>query len=302
LESQHWNLESFIGLQNMEIPAAIDLSALPRSATVLVDNLFLFFTPWAKLSIFDRLGAAGLLPASLPPMGSVGLSAVSIARWLSSGLIICAGLDFSFTLDSYHARSTPGHLGRLRRQNRFTGLLNAGAALNYGIFSMVSKNGSRVFSNPAMRNYCELFRREFAADPGIFDLAGSGLPLGIKTLPLETAFNLLCCSTQAVKDTNAKSHIRAGKLRYFIQSEQARLALLLKMLTSAVPMDFTVLETLIGECDYLWAHFPDYTARCPDRLALETRDSAVISFLKRLRAEIDPVMKLWELTLNEIVI
>jgi hypothetical protein len=304
LESQHWNLESFIGLQNMKISAVIDLSALPRSGTVLADGLFLFFTPWAKLSIFKRLGAAGLLPFSLPPMGSVGLSAVAIARQLSSGTIISAGLDFSFTLDSYHARSTPGHLSRLRRQNRFKGILNAEAAFGHAIFSTASKNGSRVFSSPAMRNYCELFRREFAADPGLFDLAGSGLPLGIKTLPLETAFNLLCCKTQTVMDTNETSFIRGEKLRIFIQNEQSRLGLLLKMLTSAVPIDYTALETLIEECDYLWAHFPDYAAaaRCPDRAELETRDFYVVSFLKRLRTEIDPVMKLWELTLKEVVI
>ncbi|MCL1836597.1 MAG: DUF115 domain-containing protein, partial [Treponema sp.] len=92
LESQHWNLEDFIGLSGWDVPAAIDLSALPRSGTVLSGGLYLFFTPWTRLAIFSRLDAAGLLPAAVPPMGSVGLSAVSIARRLTSGTIIAAGL------------------------------------------------------------------------------------------------------------------------------------------------------------------------------------------------------------------
>ncbi|MCL2762912.1 MAG: DUF115 domain-containing protein [Treponema sp.] len=307
LESQHWNLEDFTGLSGWNVPVAMDLSALPRSAGIFSGGLSLFFTPWTDLAIFDRLAAAGLLPAALPPLGSVGLSAVAIARLLSQGPIITAGLDFSFTLDSYYARSTPGHKARLRRQNRFTSLLNPETVFGRAALSAVSKTGGKVFSSPALRNYRDLFEREFAADTQLFAIADSGLPLGLKTLSPEESCNILSLDSttnhtnhheQRERDEGSCGSWLNNKqeaLQEFIKGEQDRLRLLRSMLVGEAPMDYAALETLIGECDYLWAHFPDYAAS--DRRP-STSD---ISFLKRLRVEIDPFLKLWDMT-NECML
>jgi len=315
LESQHWNLDDFTGLAGWDIPAAFDLSALPGSANVLGNRLFLFFTPWTQLRIFQRLEAAGLLPLSLIPLGSVGLSAVAISMRLTQGTIITAGIDFSFSMDSYHARSTPGHLARLRRQNRFTSLLNT-EAFGQSVFHAVSKTGTRVLSNPGMRNYRDLFEKQFVdCSSRLFDLAGSGLPLGIKTLSIEEAFSLLTSNNKMVNERNngmrtllTKSNTNlltnndhvvninyVEKLRDFALAERYRLTLLMDILTGKVPMDYGKLASLIDECDYLWAHFPDYAAssRRPDKTELEAGGQAVVSFLKRIRAEIDPFLKLW---------
>ncbi|MDR1858937.1 MAG: DUF115 domain-containing protein [Treponema sp.] len=330
LESQHWNLDDFIGMSGWKVPAAFDLSALPRSGAVLAGGVSLFFTPWARLAIFQRLGSAGLLPEAVPPLGSVGLSAVSIARRLTRGAIITAGLDFAFTLDSYHARSTGGHLGRLRRQNRFAGLLNPRAAFD-GTVLAASKTGGKAITNPALRNYRDLFQREFAADPRIFDLAAGGLPLGIPSLSPEEAFGVLRgvgngewgmgnggwgtgngewgsgetrkarCQTVPVDKGNIAAAL-AEKLRVFAQGEQGRLILLCDILTGKAPMDHAALDTLVGECDYLWAHFPDYAAagRRPGRAEMEAGSPQAVSFLKRLRIEIDPFLELWDFTLREL--
>jgi hypothetical protein len=324
LESQHWNLDDFIGLSGQQsclgnIPAALDLSALPRSAAVLSGGLFLFFTPWTALKIFGRLEAAGLLPPRLPPLGSVGLSAAAIACHLTRGAIITAGLDFSFTLDSYHARSTPGHKGKLRRQNRFTGILNAQAAFGGAVSHAVSKTGGHVLSTPAMRNYRDLFEREFGGvanngDARFFDITGNGLPLGVKTLSPEEAFDVLSEGKESHGDTGGIQNFNnpcprersSETLKKFIQGEQSRLTLLRDMLTGAAPLDSDALVTLIDECDYLWAHFPDYAATDRRPGKAELSGGAALSFLKRLRVEIDPFLKLWDstmawLTSNKIV-
>ncbi|MCL2269839.1 MAG: DUF115 domain-containing protein [Treponema sp.] len=314
LESQHWNLDDFTGLSGWKIPAAMDLSALPQSAGILTGALHLFFTPWTALSIFGRLNAAGLLPPRMPPLGSVGLTAAAIARRLTRGNIVTAGLDFSYTLDSYHARSTPGHKGRLRRQNRFSGMLNAQAAFGRAVFRADSKAGERVYSTPAMRNYRDVFEQEFGGEGGgrFFGIAGSGLPLGIRTLQPEAAVDLLYSAgifktaaesheKETVNDENSpagETAILAEELQRFICDEWNRLIRLRDMLTGAAAIDGDVFVTLIDECDYLWAHFPDYagTDRRPEKAALINRaDNATISFLKRLRVEIDPFLKLWKL-------
>jgi hypothetical protein len=301
LESQHWNLDDFTGLSGWDVPAAFDLSALPRSAVVLAGGLFLFFTPWTQLNIFKRLGAIGFLPLCLPPLGSVGLSAVAISMRLTQGAIITAGIDFSFSMDAYHARSTPGHLARLRRQNRFTGLLNAGAVFGQLVFRTVSKTGSPVYSNPAMRNYRDLFEKQFAGfSPRLFDITGSGLPLGVTTLSMEEALDLLTNNEHAVNEryNDKKTMLCVQKLRDFVISEIRRLNILRDILTGKTPMDYNSLANLIDECDYLWAHFPDYAAssRRPDKAGLEAGGQTVVSFLKRVRVEIEPFLKLWEMS------
>jgi hypothetical protein len=302
LESQHWNLDDFTGLSGWDIPAAFDLSALPRSAVVFEGDLFLFFTPWIPLNIFKRMDAAGFLPSSLLPLGSVGLSAVAISMGLTRGDVIMAGIDFSFSMDAYHARSTPGHLARLRCQNRFTGLLNAEAAFGQSISRAVSKTGSHVLSNPIMRNYRDLFENVIAgSSPRLFDIAGSGLPLGVKTLSMEEALGMLTVSRNMVNETASTGGLPgAEKLGCFVQAEIERLTLLRGILTGSSPMDYRKLAGLIDECDYLWAHFPDYAAssRRPDRAGLETGGPNMVSFLNRLRVEIDPFMELWYKTIS----
>ena len=313
LESQHWNLGDFTGLSGWNVPAAMDLSTLPRSGSVLSGGLFLFFTPWTELKIFERLKAAGLLPVKFPPLGSVGLSAVAVALRLSRGTIITAGLDFSFTLDSYHARSTPGHLYRLRRHNRFTSLLNADSVFT-GAARMVSKTGDPVYSNPALTHYRNLFEREFSAAGGnnrLFDITGGGLPLGLKSLSPSQAVDILLARPEERPRPEKRQHsgqpaenappipesTLTEKLKEFVREEQTRLTLLRDLLTGAVPQNNKTLYMLIDECDYLWAHFPDYAAssRRPVRAELEAGDTTVISFLKRLRVEIDPFLDLWEI-------
>ena len=301
LESQHWNLDDFTGLSGWDVPAAFDLSALPGSADVLGDRLFLFFTPWTRLNIFKRLETAGILPASLLPLGSVGLSAVAVSMRLTRGVVITAGVDFSFTMDAYHARSTPGHLAKLRRQSRLKGILNTEAAFGLSVFKTFSKAGTAVLSNPVMRNYRDLFEKQFAGcSTRLFDITGSGLPLGVKTLSMEEAFSLLTSHDSMVNRPNndEKSMPNAEKLRDFVILEIKRLNMLRDILTGSSPMDYGLLANLIDECDYLWSHFPDYAAssRRPDKAELEAGGQTVVSFLKRVRAEIDPFLKLWELT------
>jgi hypothetical protein len=290
LESQHWNLGDFTGLSGWKVPAAMDFSALPRSGEVLSGGLFLFFTPWTDLAIFERLKAAGLLPLELPPLGSVGLSAVAAALRLTRGTVITAGLDFSFTLDSYHARSTPEHLKRLRRHNRFTSLFNTDSFYGGAAFKTVSRTGDPVFSSPALTHYRNLFEREFSASSDrLFDITGSGLPLGIKSLsPEEVVAVLKNFTTEKTEETTNYQLPTPHSLLNFVRDEQDRLILLRNILTGAVPQDNETLDLLIDECDYLWAHFPDYAAssRRPDR--------ADISFLTRLRAEIEPFLAVFD--------
>jgi hypothetical protein len=296
LESQHWNLRDFNGCRDWNVKAAVDFSALPASARVLGGEGYLFMTPWTQLRIFDRLKEAGLLPSVIPPLGSVGLTAVEIARRTSRGKIILCGLDFSFSLDKYHARATPGHRAKLNAHTRLRGLFNMSAYA--ASFAAVSKSAVSVRTNHVMQNYRDLFEREFSLDARLFDVSGTGLSLGIKTLSLDEALSLLGGDffyhepSRTNTNRREKREILTEKVLTFYDGEIARLKELRDMLTGDAAADRGRLNVLVGECDYLWAHFPDYSGgRHP---VLGENSPSELSFLKRVRAEIDPMVRVIE--------
>ncbi|MDR2159521.1 MAG: DUF115 domain-containing protein [Treponema sp.] len=325
LESQHWNLRDFVGAGDRETALAMDLSALPATAETL-GKVYLFYTPWTELRIFDRLEEQGLLPCRFLPLGSVGLSAVLIALEISRGPVITAGIDFSFTLDSYHARAAAEHGERLGRQNRFRGILNAEAAFRRNSFPVFSKSGTAVRSDPSMRNYRYLFEREFASRDRLRDTEGTGLFLGIPVLAPEALYDALAgppaekdppvteaclpaggSSLRAAEDVPADPGAeesppsgriaaeRAARLGAFISTERETILHLRRILTGERTAAADELEGILDRCDYLWAHFPDCAG------AEGRRPSGTdISFLKRVRAEIDPFVKLFDLVSKEL--
>jgi hypothetical protein len=295
LESQHWNLNDFSGSLGWNVSAAADLSALPSSIRVLGGQTFLFFTPWTDLRIFKRLEEAGLLPCLLAPLGSVGLSAVQLAIKCGRGPVIIAGLDFSFTPDAYHARSSPGHQARLVRGMRFNPLPNVQAAFREGTFAAVSKSGFPVRSDPALRNYRNLFEEEFSSSTRLYEIQGPGLKLGVKELSPEEAIKMLTadgqsCGTSFSVKTREEQLAQKTILGEFIKNEKDYLYRLRDILIGHIPAQEEETENLLETCDYLWAHFPECAAAGGRRPGTDD-----LSFLKRVRTEIDPFIKLWDM-------
>ncbi len=297
LEAQHWNLRDFIGMNDWQLPVAMDLSSLPATSEQLGNQTYLFTTPWTELSIFQRLKNNGLSPLCMPPLGSVGLSAVFLALKISSGMIISAGLDFSFTIDSYHAKETPSWLFTQRKQTRLNGMIPASLAFRKGAVKITAKNGSSVFTDPGLQNYRDLFEQEFANGDNVFskdrlyDIHSLGLPLCIKTVEISEAIRLLLKENN-FKNTelpSMKKEYQHERVKQFIHDEYQCLHELKLSLTGKKNTPTGKLEELLCKTDYLWAHFPDYAGK-----NTKTPPINDLSFLKRVRTEIDPFLKIME--------
>jgi hypothetical protein len=154
-----------------------------------------------------------------------------------------------------------------------------------------------------MRGYRDLFQREFGSEKRLRDIREAGLPLGIETVEMEEAFAVLqnggksdtdCENAEAgnyPKNTAAETE----KVRDFIKKEIQSILLLRDMLTGKQRADSGQVEDLLDECDYLWAHFPDCAGTGGRR-----PPGTDLSFLKRVRIEIDPFIKIWTQSLSEI--
>ena len=290
LEAQHWNLNDFVGLGDWNVPIAMDLSALPATTGVLGGCNLFFFTRWTNLHIFDRLQKANLLPPELSALGSVALSAVYLALKRAAARVILAGIDFSFTPDLYHCRASPGHKAALRRITRLK--RPPIAAYRAGVMAATGKTGRRVHTDSAMEHYRRLFQAEFGTCPNVFDIEGSGLPLGVKTLSMEAALQALSAPAYLPPafDVSLKENpcIKTAVQKFFLGETELlkRIRSILSGLSSGGGQE---IEELLDEADYLWAHFPDCAAAGGRR-----PPSTDIIFLKRVRAEIDPFLKLFE--------
>ncbi len=305
LEAQHWNLRDFVGVSRAGIPLAMDLSAHPGTAAAS-GVTELFSTRWSQLRFLDRLEEASLLPPELPPLGSVGLTAIEVALHLSSGPVVVAGLDFAYLLDAYHARSTPSRDERLRRSTRLSGLIDPAPAFRRHVVVVAAKDGSLVRCDPVLRGYRDLFVREFAASERVVDAGTTGLELDVPRLDADAAIAFLAeaggTEEAATETAPGRSGSRAGTevdrtsaTLAFIDAELERLGRIRIALSGADAVERAELDRLLDECDYLWAHFPECAGADGDRPPLED-----LSFLKRVRAEIEPFAKAFTLARQEL--
>lgn len=307
LEAQHWNLKDFVGTACPERPLAVDLSAHPGTAAAGGGPIILFATRWTSLRFLDRLEASRLLPPELPPLGSVGLTAVAAALRTTKGPIVVAGLDFAYSLDAYHARSTPSRHDRERKSTRLLSLIDPAPAFRTHVAPVRVGDGIFIRSDPALRGYRDLFLREFSSVRRLADAGTRGLDLGIPRLHLEDAFSLLTSKqdgepqkgtgrdrTAEDRDTRDRATLRERVLS-FVNDELEMLARLRDALSGKDAATGTELDRLLDECDYLWAHFPECAGAEGKRPA-----SGDLSFLKRVRAEIEPFSKAFTLAQKEL--
>jgi hypothetical protein len=252
LEAQHWNICDFIGCSGTAMALAMDMSALPATLDCINGKVYLFFTPWTPLCIFDRLRKANLLPLEMPPLGNVGITAYSLTRRLfPSAEVIPHGLDFAFTIDQYHCRDSPGHIDMLRKLDRFHSPFPA-AALRPAAFAAINEWGEPVRQDPVMRRYKELFH---------------------------------AVQRQSAPSATPPPHTHRKTAAVFAQEIYVELTRIRRILTGEEKTSGEYLQTLLNNNDFLFAHYPDY-AGTSNRANIED-----LSFLKRIRAETDAFIK-----------
>lgn len=294
LEESQWIIKRlFIGNSIKANKAAVSLSSSFAAVKNVTEDVFFYTTLFSNAEFLGVLSDMLLLPASIPPLGSVGLTAVEIALRLrqNEGIsVYVAGLDFSYSLGRTHSRyakqsETPFLLG-----NRLTGSENCGSAFAFGCTKTLSKDKNIVYTSTNLSGYAQLFRKYFFNTANLFDCSTTGLPLNLPYKPLserdEGVFNSAESSTEnfILKPQNT-DELTKKKIDFF-KNELTELEKIQEILTTGQNMDETernnMLRQLLSKRDYLYHHFPD---------GYELRIEA--DFLKRVKAEIICFKKLF---------
>lgn len=292
MESQIAIEKTFLGAKNKNILLFADLCARPEATKILGGNIIWFATKYADGIFFDNLKKESVIRNFIEPMGSVGLAATYIAlkiRSSSSIPVFIAGLDFSYSIGTTHAKDTMTLKQRFINSNRLTPIENYDAAFSMSTQTVMSKNGKKICSTKILLQYAQQFKLMFQNEKNLFDCSSTGIKLGI---PQNNLF--------ATKGNLQKEKYESHKnISSFCEKEKRKLEELRSLLSDGEKSPFRnnlpeklslskQIKKIAEEREYLFLHFPDGY-----RFKMEQ------SFLKRIRAETDFFIKQLEIAMKE---
>jgi len=275
LEGQAHNLRDFVPLSGAPVGLIADVSAHPAGFHVVRGRKSLLSSAWVDCGLLRRLGAAGLPIVTVPPLGSVGVLALYVAKLVARGPVFVSGLDFMFTPGATHCPGSPADRDESLRESRLYRRARGWAA-SYGAGARSA--GAGRLSDPALEMYARL-ASEVSAGACFMDLRGGfGAPLPLEPMDEGDAAALVerYASSGSGSVPTAAPVEPAGcrAIAHAFLSSELELAEELRS-TLRGAGGTRGLGDLVGLCDYMYAHFPD-----PDRVrALE------LDALKRLAAE-----------------
>ena len=276
------------------------------------ERLSFFTTLYTDADFIHNMQALNLLPPANKPFGSVGLTAVYYAlrfRKNDDVPVFIYGLDFSFSAGITHGKGTPAHTNRLLSVNRLNPAHNYGSAFSESTQVATDKKGSKIFTTHILSSYATTFNSLFQNEKNLFDSSETGLPLAIpaanpsvSNIPgkadirvkseyntNKSEYDMKQCEHNNISATHRSfpnSTQEAAKFTEFFTNESAALNELKDILTGKIILseeerNNRILE-LISQREYLYLHFPD-----------GHKISTEVSFLKRVRAEIEIFLKIF---------
>ena len=298
-EAQQIITKAFIGTANAiknKTQIFAGLSSISRlTHNFPLEKLSFFTTLYTDADFIHNMQELKLLPPANKPFGSVGLTTVYYAlrfRKDDEVPIFIYGLDFSFSAGITHGKGTPAHTNRLLSVNRLNPLQNYSSAFSESTQAATDKKGLKIFTTHILSSYAATFNSLFQNEKNLFDSSETGLPLEIPAAapsvmkaPIKTdirvnpeydsSFLSFSCSTR-----------ESSNLTQFFENESAALNELKDILTGKITLseeerNKRILE-LIDKREYLYLHFPD-----------GHKISTDVSFLKRVRAEIEIFLKIF---------
>jgi len=295
VESQFWIERAFAGFRDSRIPIFADLTARNQAIQATGGDMFFFVSEYAKTKYLKRFISKGYAPQVIPPLGSVGLSALYLAGIISKPEwpVFFTGLDFSWDRGFTHSRGAPSIREIMRTSGRFNpqspSILSEGSQVT----KVIGKNGKEIRTDPALSLYAQLCKASFARSKRSYiDLGSTGMDIGIEKMTEACAKDILdgiFIGQQVPPDAMEKNKfsVPPKDLENFLGEERKNLEALKGILTGTSKGDMTeddakkTVSTLVGEMDYLFLHFPDSYLGFSDKPA----------FLKRVRIELEYFLK-----------
>jgi hypothetical protein len=288
LEGQHYNLEDFLPGRDPRLTLLCDLSSCP-AVLRLFPRRRPFATRFHPLALFDRLQAAGLLPPELPPLGSVGVTAVQAALCLTAGPVLLAGLDFCYPGGRTHVRGAPSHRRALATCSRLAPVGSAAleALAARPLLRVAGKAGREYTSDLVLRSYALQLRELAEASGRLYDLGAEGLETGAR--PLRTAGELEALLASGPWPSAAPLppfSPRLAQVREFLAAEAGLLRAAERELGQAL-QEGTGTGPAVAQVDYIQLATPEAD---PQRLAKRGNLALALASARWLRSRLERLL------------
>lgn len=176
LEAQYYNLPDFYGAKDLTIDLFYDLTSYPGVLRNLKGRKYYTLTKYEESRIIDVF-ESNFPESTLPPLGSVGITALYIALKLTKSEIYLCGLDFSYKMDKSHSRGTPYHLSQLEKCYRTNSLSNFKNSIRRPLIYKNSKSDKVELTDKILYDYSLKTRELLEGNSRVFDLTNRGLPI-----------------------------------------------------------------------------------------------------------------------------
>lgn len=282
-EAQDIIVKAFTGCSDFFDYLFVSASTNPNVTKLAPEKNIFYTTKFCEAAFLDEMLKNGLLQNVIPPLGSVGLSAVEIALKLRSNdsvPIFITGMDFSYSIGQTHAKGSFHEKIRRINSNRFVPVESFGSSFNADAKRISGKGGKTVITTTTLNNYSKLFSYRYSGTKNVFDIGKSGIFLNIAAK--ETAE---CNSFEGKTSFLADQKRNIEKIHKFMEQEKAALNKLKDIFTGKTELNeknrTEEIIKLLEKREYLYLHFPD-------GYQLNTSQD----FLNRIRIQIDFFLKI----------
>lgn len=291
-EAQDLIAGAFTGALDSADRFFVSASTNPNVTKLCPGKNAFYATEYAETNFFKRLRSLQILENIIPPLGSVGLSAVELAlkiRADDSVPVFVSGLDFSFSCGQTHAKNSFHEKNRRTKNCRLSGLENFASSFSPNAKPFTGKDGRTFYTTTPLSGYAELFAYRYTGTKNLFDAGKSGIPLGLEQKDIEAAGDIYHDNERASAEGNLsspeKNKLRDKKITEFINEEKCALQEIKDIFTGRINLSPEEsqkrLAQLLSDREYLYLHFPD---GC--RLDFSQ------DFLNRVRIELDYFLKI----------
>ncbi|MGL1891869.1 MAG: DUF115 domain-containing protein [Spirochaetaceae bacterium] len=179
LEAQFYNLPDFYGAKDKNIDIIYDLSSYPGVLRNLTGNKYHSITKFSDSNLLTKIKNMGISDEMLPPLGSVGITAIYIGLKIAKNSIFLAGLDFAYRRGKTHSKGSPYHISSLIGWNK----LNPGDSyincLKRPLQDVKNKVGDIENTDTILYEYSLYAKELLCGTNNIFDLTQNGMDLGV---------------------------------------------------------------------------------------------------------------------------
>ena len=276
VESQFYNISDFVGNSASSISLIADMTTYHLTSRIFSGDKYYFTSNFTTSNFLEILKADNLIPTFIPPLGSVGVTALYIASMITNSFIFYTGLDFSFIIGKTHAKDSPPITDTLIHWTKLSEKNNYSVSINANLIEAGKRSNNIIYTTSVLKSYAETMKNIISKNMRIFSLFSSPAVVENKNIVLdEKAFVAMLRSgvvspasnspaasdsPNALKNRSSLDN-KSNKIKAFLENELGKIE---RIINSGVDFlngisqnsNADIIKQLTEKSDYLLPYYP----------------------------------------------